>query len=383
MVMYNISYGEPEPRSFWRSLLIILLILLALAIIAGAAYAVYTLVMNQDGPDRAAAESTPIAEAVVSLYDDDTNTIFLVDNSKTISRSVPAVKEALLGVVLPYTDPNAGRPAKNSLASLVLFTDVPEPFPELASLESLETSTKWLHAVDTLKTIDRPAFIYDAVGAAHNALLHHGDGERDNAIVLLTDGGDGGFGIVDPAKAEICGAGIDHAPGEVCNPVFETIPVDLDELVPCPPNMAIVPGEVCDPVSIASVGETVIAYHPVNPDEMKPCTPELGGATSACVDIITGYQPFHPEKVEPCPEALDEPGKACVEFKSNLTQDELLAILTRSDVHSLKVHTIGLGNEADHNVLKLLAAATGGKYIYADSSGVAAMNRSDLFAGSR
>ena len=382
MVTYNISYGDP-PRSFWRPLLLILLILLALAIIAGIAYAVYTMVTGEDSPGPAVVETTPIAEAVISLYDDNTNTIFLVDNSKTISGSLPAVKEALLAVVLPYADPDSGRPAEDSLASLAFFTDVPDPFPELASLESLEVSRKWLNAVDTLTTIDRPAFIYDAVGEAHDALLHHGDDKRDNVIVLLTDGGDGGFGIVDPAKAEICGPGIDSAPGEVCNPVFETIPVDVDELVPCPPNMAVRSGEVCDPVSIASVGETVIAYHPVHPDEVQPCPPELGGASNACVDVITGYQPFHTDKAQPCPEGLDEPGKACVEFQSKLTEDELLAILLTSDVHNLKVHTIGLGNEADHTILKLLAEATGGNYIYADSSGAAAMNPSDLLAGSR
>jgi len=369
VVTYHISYGPPERGFSWRPLLLILLILLALAVLAGIAYAIYTLVNNDDGVGTATAaadsETVPLGEAIISLYDDDTNTVFLVDTSNTINRSLPIVKRALLDVALPYADPDAGRPAKNSLVSLALFTDVPDPFPELESLESLEASTKWLHTVDTLTTADRPAYIYDAVDAAHSALLAHGDQTRDNVIVVLTDGSDGGFIIVDPARAEICGAGIDSAPGEVCSPVFDTITVDPAGLVPCPPDMAVRPGEVCDPVRVATVGETVTAYHPVNPNEVEPCPDRLGGPSNFCVDIISGYQPFNPEAVQPCPEGLNEPGKACVDSRSDRTEDELLAILARSDVHNLRVHAIGLGNQVEHNVLKLLAEATEGEYIYA------------------
>ena len=369
MVTYHISYGEPPRRSPWRTLLLILLILLALAIAATLAYGIYAMAAGDDRPDRAAAATVaaavPLDEAIVSLYDDDTNTVFLVDTSNTIRSSLPAVKQALLAVALPYADPNAGRPAQNSLASLALFTDVPDPFPELASLESPEASQKWLHTVDNLRTRDQPAYIYDAVGAAHLMLLTHSAEERDNVIALLTDGGDGGFGVVDPARAEFCGPGVDSAPGEVCSPIYETVTIDPGGLVPCPQDMAVRPGEVCDPVRVATVGEAVTAYHPVHPDEVKPCPPELGGASNFCVDIITAYQPFHPDKVQPCPEGLAEPGKACVELQSKLTQDELLAILVSSDVPDLKVHTIGLGNQAEHDALKLFAEATGGEYIYA------------------
>ena len=386
MVSYYISFGEPQSRFNWRTLLLILLGLLALLILAGIAYGIFLLVTGEDDTrlvaPATASDAVPLAEALPPLFEDDTNTIFLVDNSQTISGSLPAVKQALLEVVLPYADPDAGTPAKNSLASLAFFTDVPEPFPELASLESLEMSTKWLNAVNNLQVIDRPAYIYDAVGAAHQELLFHGDDDRDNVIVLLTDGGDGGFLVVDPARAELCGAGTGSAPGEVCSPVFDTITIDPAGLVPCPADMAIRPGEVCDPVKVATVGETVTAYHPVNPNEVKPCPVELGGGSNFCVDIITGYQPFNPEAVEPCPSALEEPGKACVDSRSELSQDELLAILLSSDVNNLKVHTVGLGSEADHDILKLLARATDGQYIYAEATGVAAKNHVGVSAGS-
>ena len=390
MTTYYISYGDPQPRFNWRTLLLILLGLLALAILAGIAYGIFLLVTGEDDSGivapAGASDAVPLAEAMPSLFDDKTNTIFLVDNSKTISDSLPVVKEALLNVALPYVTEDAARPPEGSMASLVLFTDVPDPFPELASLESLEISKKWLHTVDTLKTMDRPAYIYDAVGSAHSALLAHGDEERDNVIVLLTDGSDGGFIVVDPARAELCGAGIDSAPGEVCSPVFDTITIDPAGLVPCPADMAVRPGEVCDPVRVATTGEAVTAYHPVHPNEVKPCPPELGGGGNACVDIITGYQPFHPDEVQPCPaELLEEPGKACVDSTSELTQDELLAVLLRSDVHNLKVHTIGLGDPTNHTVLQLLAEATEGKYVYADASGAgaSAMNFLDVSAGPR
>ncbi len=390
MTTYYISYGEPQPRFNWRTLLLILLGLLALAILAGIAYGIFLLVTGEDDSGIAspagASDAVPLADAVPSLFHNNTNTIFLVDNSKTISGSLPVVKQALLNVALPYvTDDDAARPPDDSLASLALFTDVPDPFPELAPLESLENSRKWLNAVDTLKTIDRPAYIYDAVHVAHSALLSHGDDKRDNVIVLLTDGSDGGFIIVDPAKAEICGAGIDSVPGEVCSPVFETITIDPAELVPCPPDMAVRPGEVCDPVRVATTGEAVTAYHPVHPDEVKTCPAELGGASNFCVDIITGYQPFDPDAVQPCPAGLEEPGKACIDTTSELTQDELLAVLLQSDVHNLKVHTIGLGDPTNHTVLQLLAEATGGEYVYADASeaSASAMKFLDVAAGSR
>ena len=387
MATYYISYGEPTPRFNWRTFLLILLGLLALVILAGIAYGIFLLATGEEdsgiaAPARA-SDAVPLVEAVPSLFADDSNTIFLVDNSQTIRGSLPVVKQALLAVALPYVDPDAGRPAKDSLASLALFTDVPDPFPELAQLDSRETSTKWLHQVDNLQTIDRPAYIYDAVGAAHEALVFHGDDTRDNVIVLLTDGGDGGFDIVDPAQAKPCGAGIDSGPGEVCSPVFETITIDPARLVPCPADMAVRPGEVCDPVQVATDGKTVTAYHPVHPDQVVSCPAELVGDGNVCVDIIAGNKPFHPDRVQPCPAGLEEPGKACVEARSQLTQDELLAILVNSDVHNLKVHTIGLGEEAGHDVLKLLAEATGGEYIYADASGAAAMNRRGVLAGSR
>ena len=391
MTTYYISYGEPQPRFNWRTLLLILLGLLALAILAGIAYGIFLLVTGEDDSGIAspadASDAVPLAEAMPALFHNKTNTIFLVDNSKTISDSLPVVKQALLNVALPYVaeDDDATRPPDDSLASLALFTDVPDPFPELAPLESLENSRRWLNAVDTLKTIDRPAYIYDAVDAAHSALLSHGDDERDNVIVLLTDGSDGGFIIVDPAKAEICGAGIDSQPGEVCSPVFETITIDPAELVPCPPDMAVRPGEVCDPVRVATTGETVTAYHPVHPDEVKPCPANLGGPSNFCVDIITGYQPFNPDVVQPCPAELEEPGKACIDSTSELTQDELLAVLLRSDVHNLKVHTIGLGDPSGHTVLQLLAEATEGEYVHADASGAgaSALNFLGVSAGSR
>ncbi len=391
MTTYYISYGEPQPRFNWRTLLLILLGLLALAILAGIAYGIFLLVTGEDDSGIAspanASGAVPLAEAVPSLFHNNTNTIFLVDNSKTISDSLPVVKQALLNVALPYVtdDDDTARPPDDSLASLALFTDVPDPFPDLAPLESLENSRKWLNAVDTLKTIDRPAYIYDAVDAAHSALLSHGDGERDNVIVLLTDGSDGGFIIVDPAKAEICGAGIDSAPGEVCSPVFETITIDPAGLVPCPPDMAVRPGEVCDPVRVATTGEAVTAYHPVHPDEVKPCPANLGGPSNFCVDIITGYQPFNPDAVQPCPAELEEPGKACIDSTSELTQDELLAVLLSSTVHNLTVHTIGLGDPADHTVLQLLSEATDGEYVHADASeaSASAMNFLGVAAGSR
>ena len=369
MTTYYISYGEPQPRFNWRTLLLILLGLLALAILAGIAYGIFLLVTGEDDAGIAspadASDAVPLAEAIRSLYGDNTNTIFLVDTSESISSSLPRVKQALADVALPYIDPNAGRTVENSRVSLVPFVDDPEPSPPV-SLEPPKVAGEWLTGVQGLGTMDQPAYIYDAVGAAHDALLELDDKDRDNAIVLLSDGHDGGFQIVDPARAELCGPSIDAAPGEVCSPVLETIAIDPAGLVPCPADMAVVPGEVCNPIPVANAGETGSVYHAIDPNDVTPCPPELGGGSNACVDVTIGYQPFNPEGLQPCPEALGEqPGKACVEVKSELTQEALLATLVNSEARNLKVHTIGLGAQDGHATLKLLTEATGGEYIYA------------------
>ncbi len=373
MTTYYISYGEPGSGFNWRIVLLILLGLLALSILAGIAYGIFTLVTGEDdGPGVAAAdnaESIPLAGSVMPLYGDNTNTIFLVDTSKSIEDggNLPAVREALLAVALPYLE-DPGSAPRNSRAALVPFTEIPE-LPQPTSLdleESPEAVRLWFSQVEDLATTDRAAYIYDAVAAAHQELHDLNDDSRDNAIVLLTDGGDGGFSVVYPSKLALCPPGVADEAGTVCSPVLQTIAIDINKLAPCPQNMAAAPGEVCNPVEIASAGENITAYHPIDPNELRVCPPELGGETNYCGDITVSYLPVNPAEVQACPAGFDHPpGSACIESNSEISRDELLAKLVNSDV-AVKVHTIGLGAAADHVSLKLLAEATDGQYIYAE-----------------
>ena len=106
MVTYHISYGEPQRGFDYRKLLVVLGILLALIILAAIAYGIYWLVTNSDGidvPDFGAAEEvpqgTPLNEVLASLYFDNTNTVFLVDVSRSIEDggNLPVVRKGVAG----------------------------------------------------------------------------------------------------------------------------------------------------------------------------------------------------------------------------------------------------------------------------------------------
>jgi Mg-chelatase subunit ChlD len=202
-MMVYISYEEPG-RSPWRIALGILAILIALAVIAALVIGIlWWLDNNQSSepatPSRgtadAPADAVPLQQAVTSLYRSDTNTIFLVDVSQSIEdgENLEVVKQSLLEVVLPYIDPTIGAAAENSQAALVTFTDEPEIVIPLGSLYDVVRQRLWLENVGDLTTLDKGAFIYDAVQEAHGMLVDVGDGDRDNVIVLLTDGADGGW----------------------------------------------------------------------------------------------------------------------------------------------------------------------------------------------
>ena len=374
MTTYYISYGDPQRRSFWRPLLLILLIILALAVLATIAYVIYELASGDDSPDTASAAgaAVPLAEALPPLYESGTNTIFLVDTSISISDGdLLAVKGALASVALPYVPGNDGRAAEDSRVALVPFTKVPDSLPELTPLEPEKApgaATQWLSQARDLETTDRPAYIYDAVAAAHDQLVHLSDPEHDNVIVLLTDGADGGLRVVDPTRLAPCSVDIETAPGEVCSPVLDKISVDPAKLVPCAPEVAASPGEVCNPVPVGVAGETIIAYEPVNPAELKPCPSQLGGPNNACYDVVIDYEKVNPAELKSCPPGFAEPGKACMDVRSDLTREELIALLANGKVPNLKVHTIGLGASADRESLELLATAGGGEYIPAKAS---------------
>ena len=322
MVTYNISYGEPQRGFDYKKLLIVLGILLALVILAAIAYGIYWLVTDEDGinvavPDFRASEEvitgTPLDEVLALLYYNNTNTVFLVDVSKSIldGGNLPVVKKALLDVVLPYVDANAGTAAENSRAALMTFTDETETLVEMSSFEeSGGAVAAWLSAVSDMGTRDKPAYIHDAVRDAHGLLEELDDASRSNVIVLLTDGSDGGFNVIDPASATVC-----------------------------PPEIGAAVGQVCSRVSNGVAGGE--AYVPFNPASLEECPDQLGVA----------------------------PGRACVDSPSVTTEAELLSLLSSDDkVSTLIVHAIGFGQEADQTLLKLLAKAGKheGRYVYAD-----------------
>ena len=320
MVSYHISYGEPRRGFNYKKLLAVLGILLALLILAATAYSIYWLVTSGDGinvPDFAASEEvvpgTPLSEALASLYLDNTNTVFLVDVSRSIEDggNLPVIRKALLDVVLPYVGEAEGTVVENSRAALMTFTSETEILVEMASFDESDVAVAaWLTAVNEMGTQDKAAYIYDAMKDAHALLGELGDQSRLNVIVLLTDGSDGGFNVFDPANSTVC-----------------------------PPELGVPVGQVCSRVSDGVSGSDV-------------------------------FVPFDPASLQPCPEQVQVAERmACSESSSAITEAELLALLgSEEKVSDLMVHTIGFGQEADQTLLKLLAKAGKheGRYVYAD-----------------
>ena len=193
MAIY-IVYDEPE-RSRWRLVLLGLGVAIALAILAALVIG-FLWVVNQDSGPRTATppapeDAVPLQEAVPSLYESDTNTIFLVDASQSIfdTDNLDVMQESLLQVVLPYIDPDVGTQAENSRAALVTFTtDTKELIPLMALDGDPAAQTQWLQTVRDLETEDEGALILDAVDDAHEMLIARDDSTRSNVIVLLTDG---------------------------------------------------------------------------------------------------------------------------------------------------------------------------------------------------
>lgn len=262
MIIY-ISYQDPK-RSPVRIALGVAAIVLALLVIAAVVSTVVWWLNNDPDPtptSSAAADlpddAVPLQEAIPTLYQSDTNTIFLVDISSSMMRDgkLDTLRLSLANVVIPYVDPDAeAEVTVNSRAALVPFAGDSEPVIPVIPFSSLEDSAvqkEWLQTVGGLEIRNDGTFIYDAIVSAHDILVDTDDDTRRNVIVLLTDG--------------------------------------------------------------------------------------LDGATEPGQPIIT----------------------------SETSRDEAIAILATSTVHELTLHTIGFGAEADHFSLQVLAAATGGDYIYA------------------
>ena len=196
MAIY-ILYDEPQ-RSWWRLVLLGLFLALALAVLATLVIGVLWVVNQDSGPRTATLpapeDAVPLQEAVPSLYESNTNTIFLVDASQSISDTdnLDVVRESLLQVVLPYIDPDdphVGTQAENSRAALVTFTTDTVELIQLTALDGDPAAqTQWLETVRDLETEDEGAFILDAVDDAHEMLIALDDSTRRNVIVLLTDG---------------------------------------------------------------------------------------------------------------------------------------------------------------------------------------------------
>jgi len=220
MTSYYISYGEPPERRFtWRLLLAIGALLLLAGIIAGIIW--FAMANSSDAGDEISApEAVPFAQAIPTVYASETNTIYLVDISGSITEAgyLEDVKFALSSLALP----DAGPAAENSRAALMSFggDGEPEKVIELAMLNVPEAQHDWLVEVNGLQaTTAGGSFIYDAVDSVRRDFSTASGGGRSNVIVLISDGIDGAVGECRPAPPDYRPSSAGYCVGDSGDPV--------------------------------------------------------------------------------------------------------------------------------------------------------------------
>ena len=361
---YYISYEQPR-RPPWRLLLLILLTLVALGLLAGIAYGIYALMSAAAPPER---EPEPLRQVLMSYYRaENTATTILLDSTKSIADAEGANLEYVQVELLAALDNPIPAGASTGQVALETFTQVERKDPaEALQLHALDKQTAQAHhsKVAAIRPENRPTYIYDIIAKAHRALTERNDPPIDRAIVVATDGNDGGYLVVDPAELTSCPPDIPAGPDEVCAPLTTTISIDPARLRDCPPELSVAHSDiVCMPV-----GDALDAYYPVDPADVTLCP---GGPPDAfCADIVVDYEPIDPGAVQPCPPALEDvpPGQACVDLRSELQLEDLVVMLATGNP-PVTVHTIGLGDPEHHENLQLIAEATGGDYYHCTRRG--------------
>ena len=208
MVSYYLTYGEPPPRRFgWRRILAVLAVILLASAIAGTIWMAVT--GDDASPADPSAEGVPFAEAIPAVYASGTNTIYVVDLSGSIGEAghLDAIKLALSTLALP----DSGATVENSRAALMVFGGEAEAETviELSVLNDETEQAHWMGRVNGLEaTTTGGSFIYDAVDSAYRKLGRTPDVGREDVIVLLSDGIDGGVGecrlASDDVQTEYC-----------------------------------------------------------------------------------------------------------------------------------------------------------------------------------
>lgn len=216
MIAYYISYGEPPRRRFtWLRILGIIAAILIAGAIAGVI--IWMVVAGDSGPTvaspaNAGPAAVPFAAAIPAVYQENTNTLFLVDVSGSIAESdhLEPMRTALASIALGDTHPDIHQTVATSRAGLMTFSDATQTAITLGPLHNDEARrNEWLATASGLQTEPDAAgtFIYDAVADAHTMILEGDNAGKVPVIVLLSDGIDGGVGECRPATADDVSSG--------------------------------------------------------------------------------------------------------------------------------------------------------------------------------
>ncbi len=207
MPVYYFSYADERGGKPWRRIVGVLAAMLIIGVVAAGAWLWVT---GDDGssisaPVHDTPEAVPFAAAIPTVYQENTDTLFLVDISGSIAESgnLEPMRTALASIALGDARPDIHTATENSQAALITFGVETKTAILLESLQGEAERNQWVATVGSLETSDVDGtHIYDAVAAALDMLPTLGDSGRSPVIVLLSDGIDGSVGECRPATAE-------------------------------------------------------------------------------------------------------------------------------------------------------------------------------------
>ncbi len=207
MPVYYLSYADERGGKPWLRILGVLAAMLIIGLVAAG---IWWWATGDDGstisaPVDDSTEAVPFADAIPTVYQANTNTLFLVDISGSIAESgnLKPMRTALASIALGDAHPDIHTSAESSQAALMTFGVSRETPIVLGGLQDEQSRNLWLATAGNLQTEKAGGtFIYDAVVEAQEMLLANNDGDNVPVIVLLSDGIDGDVGECRPATAE-------------------------------------------------------------------------------------------------------------------------------------------------------------------------------------
>ena len=226
---YNITYADAPNESGATAVRVAIVSLVALLILAALISGGLLLAQNDGSASDSLEAATSgagaqdfFATGIIAAYRSNTDTLFLVDASSSITTAgyLDEIVDALQLLALP----EQRKKVKNARASLMTFggPEDPELIIADANLQEQDSANQWLLAADELQAQGSGTFIYNALNHAVNNLIGQqddNDGNRTPAVVIISDGIDLAKGDCRPRTPAEADTILDFCPDENGDPV--------------------------------------------------------------------------------------------------------------------------------------------------------------------